>query len=71
MSCFLKGLSNSLKAFKTDVSGDCWNSLYNLLCKEECESLVGEGLRDAVKTRLLGQLNNRAAWKDASKHTHD
>lgn len=39
-------------------SGCCWNTFYNLLCKEECESVLGDGWGSS--NEIMGQ---RLLWK--------
>lgn len=34
-------------------AGCCWNTFYNLLCKEECESALGEGWGTRLSEMLL------------------
>lgn len=34
-------------------AGCCWNTFYNLLCKEECESALGEGWGTRLREMLL------------------
>lgn len=42
-------------------SGCCWNTFYNLLCKEECESVLGDGWGSS--NEIMGQ---RLLWNAAA-----